>query len=159
MAGQVRKADFDLDATAFLAALKTATEALKIEARKEIDALAITVQNRAREYAPVKYGQLRNSIMADIPGKVGANGSYTVEVGTSVDYARPVEFGSRPHEIRAKNGGALSFDANFGEVGPFGAEMNIVVVKKVNHPGTDPQPFMRPALLEAIQEWSRKHPR
>lgn len=83
---------------------------------------------------PVKTGQLRESLGV----RVETN---RVIVGPSAKYAPYVEFGTKPHEIRAKNAGALAF-----KVGG-----NTVIVKKVNHPGTKARPFVRPAF-EAWRE-------
>lgn len=58
-------------------------------------------------------------------------------VGTNVEYAPYVEFGTRPHTITAKGKG-LSDGVNF-----FG--------KTVNHPGTKAQPFLLPALTGNIK--------
>jgi hypothetical protein len=57
-------------------------------------------------------------------------------VGTNVEYAPAVEFGSARHVIR---GDPLRFEVG-GEV---------VFAQSVDHPGTDPQPFLRPALEAA----------
>lgn len=61
------------------------------------------------------------------------------KVGTPVDYAPPVEFGSEPHVITADDG-YLRFEGQDGE---------IIYRKSVNHPGTEAQPHFRPALRDA----------
>ena len=62
-------------------------------------------------------------------------GNYKFSVGTNVSYAAVVEFGSQPHEITTDGADALHFTVNGTEV--FATE--------VEHPGTEPQPFLRPA--------------
>jgi hypothetical protein len=57
-----------------------------------------------------------------------------------------VEFPTAEHEIRAKNAPNLVFRARDG---------NLVVTPRVMHPGTDSQPFIRPAFFR-IQEFSDK---
>lgn len=57
-------------------------------------------------------------------------------------YARNVEEGTAPHEIRAVNAKALRF-----MVGG-----NPILRKKVNHPGTFPRPFMG-STLEEMAPW------
>ena len=52
--------------------------------------------------------------------------------GADVFYAHIIEFGSRPHLIKAKRGGALFIAGS--------------LIKEVMHPGTRPQPFVRPAF-------------
>ncbi len=49
-----------------------------------------------------------------------------------------LEYGVKPHVIKAKDGGALSFGGG--------------VFQSVNHPGIRPRPFMRPALDGMAQE-------
>jgi len=83
---------------------------------------------------PVKTGELRESLGVRVePNRV--------IVGPTAKHAPYVEFGTRAHEIRAKNKKALAF-----KVGG-----NMVVVQKVNHPGTKARPFVRPAF-EAWKE-------
>lgn len=57
------------------------------------------------------------------------------EVGSSADHARPVEFGSDPHTIEADQADSLHFEYEGEEV----------FVHSVEHPGTEAQPFLRPA--------------
>jgi HK97 gp10 family phage protein len=57
-------------------------------------------------------------------------------------YAADVEFGTKPHEIRAKDAKALRLQAGG----------NPIFRKKVNHPGTFPRPFMR-STLEEMRPW------
>jgi len=66
-----------------------------------------------------------------------------VDIGTSArtpdgaPYPLYVEFGTRPHVIRPKRpGGMLRWEDQTG----------VHYALKVHHPGTRPQPFMRPAL-------------
>lgn len=56
-------------------------------------------------------------------------------VGTPVEYAIDVEYGTDPHTIRADEAEALHFKVDGEEV----------FVQEVDHPGTTGQPFMRPA--------------
>jgi phage gpG-like protein len=57
-------------------------------------------------------------------------------VGTNVDYAAAVEFGTKAHVIKPRKKSYLSFKIN----GVW------VRAKQVNHPGTKAQPFMFPAF-------------
>lgn len=59
-------------------------------------------------------------------------------VGASADHANDVEFGTGPHTIEAKDAQALHFQWKGEEI----------FVKSVQHPGTEPQPFLRPAARE-----------
>lgn len=76
-------------------------------------------------------GHLRDSITATVGAD--AEGLYA-DVGTDVDYALPVELGTRPHVIRSH-----------GDY-PLRDEHGHVFGKEVHHPGTQAQPFLRPAI-------------
>ncbi|MFJ1539288.1 HK97 gp10 family phage protein [Micromonospora chalcea] len=100
-----------------------------------------TVERGAKRRCPVSEdgsngnppGHLRDSITASEVGRDAA-GLY-VDVGTDVDYALPVELGSRPHVIESGGDYPLR-NPKTGQV--FG--------RRVNHPGTKAQPYLRPAL-------------
>jgi len=59
-------------------------------------------------------------------------------VGTNTEYAPIVEYGSSPHTITPDDAEVLRFEID-GEV---------IFTDEVQHPGTDPQPFFRPAVNE-----------
>jgi len=73
---------------------------------------------------PKKTGNLQQSIVPYIvpAGNLGVGAI----IATPLNYADPVEFGSKPHDIVPKGKGALHFIFN-------GIPIN---VKKVHHPGT-----------------------
>jgi hypothetical protein len=65
----------------------------------------------------------------------------TAEVGPTALYSLYVEMGTKPHKIVPKSqGGVLVFTVGGKKV----------YARSVNHPGTKPQPFMRPALEQAL---------
>lgn len=84
-----------------------------------------------RATLPVSHGDLRKS--ARITTRAGrGQTSASVKVGNRIAYyAHMVEFGTRPHMIKAKPGSALN--------------INGTEVKWVRHPGAAPHPFARPA--------------
>ena len=91
------------------------------------------VRGQAVALAPVAEnfgGNLRGSI-TDTVTKDNAT------VGTNVEYAPYVEFGTRPHTITATGKGLTDGKTWFG--------------KTVNHPGTKAQPFLLPALTGNIR--------
>lgn len=92
----------------------------------------LTVERDAKKLAPVNKGtgggNLRQSIRSSSNGMSGS-----VEVGAS--YAVPVHEGTRPHVIMAKKARVLA-NRRTGQM--FG--------KRVNHPGTKAQPFLREAV-------------
>ncbi|MEU1309505.1 HK97 gp10 family phage protein [Streptomyces cinnamoneus] len=84
----------------------------------------------ARRLAPVDTSRLRDSLRAEVSGKVLRVGSL------DCNYALYVEMGTGPHVITPRNKKALYWP---GARHP---------VAKVNHPGTPAQPYLRPALLQ-----------
>lgn len=103
--------------------------------------IAMLAQNKLKESHHIVTSRLRNSIFVKTPNGE-QNKAYTdnkghsynwelseallsdlqVAVGTNVEYAESIEFGSRPHVIEVRNKKVLSNGTAF-----FG--------KKVNHPG------------------------
>lgn len=91
MAGQMRSTILDVDSADFLRGLQQAIDKMEIDGKKGLLRVGMRVQNAAREMCPVDTGRLRSSIQHK-PGQ-DRNGFY-VEVGTNVDYAAFVEFGT-----------------------------------------------------------------
>ncbi|RCG31984.1 HK97 gp10 family phage protein [Sphaerisporangium album] len=90
----------------------------------------------AQNLAPVDTGNLRASIGVDFD-----DDGLGFEAGPTAEYGDTVEYGGRPHVIRPREKKALSWpDAEHP-------------VKKVNHPGTAPQPYMRPGFDRATREF------
>lgn len=93
--------------------------------------------DEVKQRIPEASGALKKSARITTRAK-GREVSASVKVGNSVAwYAHLVEFGTRPHEIKA-TGGAM----RFGET----------VTRFVQHPGTRAQPFMRPTADEKMGE-------
>jgi len=90
------------------------------------------VESTASISAPADTGRLENSSFS----RREARDRWVV--GFSAEYAKPVEFGSEPHVITPDTAEALKFTVD-GET---------VYTSKVNHPGTHPQPYLRPAVRE-----------
>lgn len=88
--------------------------------------IANDIRNELVRTAPVDEGRLKNSIKVEF-----INNELTVYM---VDYALFVEFGTKPHIIRPVNKKSLKFKGRDG---------GDVFAKQVNHPGTQPQPFIR----------------
>ncbi|WP_256096566.1 HK97 gp10 family phage protein [Streptomyces sp. LUP30] len=108
---------------------------------RAVDRTRIDVQNEARRRAPVDTGRLRSSIVSRTEGG-GRNLGYVV--GSNVNYAAAVEYGTSPHVIKPKYKKALYWP---GAAHP---------VAQVNHPGTRAQPFLRPAI-EMTEIFWRAH--
>lgn len=109
------------------------------DGRAEIDAaiarilekVASAIEADAKAGCPRDTGKLANSVHHTVDGR-------TARIGTDVDYALSVEFGSKPHIIRPNGHPFLKFPGRDGED---------VFAREVHHPGTPEQPFMRPALF------------
>lgn len=79
-------------------------------------------------------GALRDSLRVGTP-RVTADGNVVSRLtagNKKAFYARWVEFGTKPHMIRARNGGALAIGGG--------------AYKSVQHPGARPYPFFRTAV-------------
>jgi hypothetical protein len=63
-----------------------------------------------------------------------------------VPYAGFVEFGTKPHEIRPKSAKVLRFSVG-GKT---------VYTKRVRHPGTKAQPFMKPAVDRVVGNFAEE---
>lgn len=124
----------DLNSTAIRELLNSPTG----PAAKELIHAAQVVTKGAKRRCPVspagsggnRSGHLRSSISWDLtPSPLQA------DVGSDVDYAIFVEYGTKPHVIRSKGPWPLR-NRRTGQVfGPV-----------VHHPGTRAQPFLRSAL-------------
>ena len=83
------------------------------------------VEEEAKKAAPVDSGYYRNNIGFDGKNSVIANAEYSADL----------EYGTKPHVIEPKTAKALHFTTDGQEV----------FTKRVNHPGTKPNPVMRNA--------------
>jgi hypothetical protein len=114
-----------------------------------------------------------------VPRKTGNLGR-TIRLGTvseesvqilaggqlGVGYARVVEYGSKPHDIYPRRKKALFFTTKGSSARLTGSVRSkyrnataeqrraggVVFSKHVRHPGTKPNPFLRPAAERAVQE-------
>lgn len=105
---------------------------------------ALLIEGRAREHAPVDTGRLRGSI-------VSAFEPDTATIAPSVSYGVYVEFGARPHwpPMAALQPWARRHGFPPGSPGAF------LVARAIARHGTRPQPYMRPATEESIDEIER----
>lgn len=100
---------------------------------KAIFDIARRLQNELILTAPVDTGRLRNSIKV-IPQGKGL-------LIWMVNYGKFVEFGTPPHVIAPTEKKALKFRSEGTEI----------IVKKVQHPGTRPNPFIRTAITTKLR--------
>ena len=98
--------------------------------RNAVGPLADAIADDAGDGAAIDTGALSESYGTEKP-RQGVR-----LVGSSLDYADHVEFGTDPHEIRPRTKRALWWP---------GADHPVA---KVNHPGTVAQPTLRPAAYK-----------
>ena len=112
--------------------------------KKILPDVARQMQNELTLICPVDTGRLKNSIKVQVYEK-GI-------VITMVDYGKFVEFGSPPHIITPKNKKALKFEVGKKErLSGNKKGKTIVFAKKVKHPGTRPNPFIRNTIQNKLQ--------
>ena len=126
--------------------LKWDGDVVKLRGKKVINKSSfetgLIVEGQAKLLCPVAGGRLAASITTQsLTQSSGAGISKPTKlgethVGTNVEYAPHVEFGTVAHKISVKSKKALS-------------DGKSVFGKTVNHPGTQEQPFLRPALALA----------
>lgn len=125
-----------------------------------LDETALKADAQAKELCPVDTGRLRASIRPEKADK------FTRDVVTAAEYAADVEFGTAPHVITPKSAKILAWkspvaqnvktaqplykSAKTGKLIKTKKLAAYTFAKRVSHPGTKAQPFMRPAF-EAVR--------
>ncbi|WP_334111256.1 HK97-gp10 family putative phage morphogenesis protein [Thermodesulfitimonas autotrophica] len=107
-------------------------------AEKALVRAGLLVERDAKKLCPVDTGRLRTSISHRLTGAGTKNPA--VEVGTNVEYAPYVEFGTRPHYPPPR---ALRRWAQLHGMKP-GAEF--AIARKIAARGTPAKPFLFPAF-------------
>jgi len=100
---------------------------------RAMPSIARRLQNELMIVVPVLTGRLKNSI------KVTATDE-GLTIGM-VEYGKWIEFGVPPHIITPKSKKALKFKIN----------KKIVFAKKVRHPGSRPNPFIRNTIMTKLK--------
>ena len=77
----------EIDSKAFLASLDKYQEDVLEGLQKNIEDAALLLERNAKQNCPVDTGKLRASITTEV-------GKFEAEVGTNVEYAQCVEFGT-----------------------------------------------------------------
>lgn len=96
--------------------------------------IARRMQNELVLKSPVDTGRLRNSIKV-----ISTEDGLLISM---VDYGKYVEFGTPPHIITPKEKKALKFKIGTNEI----------FAKKVKHPGTRPNPFIRTTIQTKLKQ-------
>lgn len=132
MSDQIIKGGKELDA--FLKALPARVEQnlLRSALRAGANELKKEIKQNLQSNGSVDDGDLLKSVRVSARAKRGVV-TASVKAGNKVAwYWRFVEFGTKPHKIEAKKGGALNIGGSFP--------------RSVMHPGARPKAFMRPAF-------------
>ena len=129
----------DAELQQFLGKLNKASEEVKKKAAFELTATALDIDRNAKEFCPVKFGPLK----ASIRNRKLTQDELNHIIYTDKKYAPFVEKGTHAHKIVPKNAPRLAF-----MVGG-----KLVFAKEVMHPGTRPQPFLRPAYLLGVNRF------
>lgn len=94
-----------------------------VEVGRAMQEAVLIAEPEIAQRTPVDTGRLRGSVASDVQKR----GDWEGRVFTQqVPYAVPVEEGTQPHEIHARNGKALRFRAGG----------RVLFRRKVQHPGT-----------------------
>lgn len=94
--------------------------------------------------APVQDGKLRQGIKQDIQ-----KAQFTGIVESTAPYSEAVEKGTKPHHIEIKRKKVLAGSARLATIGVPTKGGWAIYGKRVQHPGTRPQPFLFPAWTVA----------
>ena len=126
------------DLNKFSVILRELPDEIKNDVRKDVKNSAFNIERNAKSSVNVKTGHLRRSISTKM-------GDMEATIHTSnLKYAPMVEFGTRPHIIRAKNKKALYWK---GASHP---------VKQVSHPGSKAKPYLIPAFEKEKDQFLEK---
>lgn len=103
--------------------------------KRALEDIGLTAERYAKELAPVDTGRLRNSISHQVEG------NDTVAIGTNVEYAPYLEFGTGKF---AENGGRATPWRYQDDKGNWHTTS-----------GQKPQPFLRPAIDNHLDEYKK----
>lgn len=131
----------EIDSSEVKAAMAAGATELVKDMRQAAAHASQVATRQMKAVVPVKSGDLQKSIEPRLRSThTGAAG----EINVGEDYASYVKDGTKPHMIVAKNlgvGGTLRF-----EIGG-----RTIFRRSVNHPGTKPNDFVTPGVVEGQQ--------
>lgn len=108
-------------------------------ARDVLDGAADDMVPRIKPYAPVKTGELRESIHRDRSPRGSTATSYTARIVATAPQGRYTDEGTKPHVIVPRRaGGLLVF--HWPKAG------GTVFLRRVNHPGNKARPWWKRSL-------------
>jgi hypothetical protein len=116
----------------------------------ELGLLAVAEAKTIYTRQSKKTGNLGRTIRL---GTVTADSANIIAGGIGgIGYARYVEFGTAPHQIRPRNKKALRWSRNQNRLtgSPRSGATDLVFATVVNHPGTRAKPYLRSGAEEAL---------
>lgn len=114
--------------------------ALEQHLKEAMETAILLVEGTAKRLVPVDTGRLRSSIATEVQ-QIASN-VLRAHIGTNVEYAEAIEFGTDPHTITADSAEALHWTEGGEDV----------FAQSVEHPGTDPQSFIGDAIETHIDD-------
>lgn len=145
--------DFKQDAEQVANKLRKLGSIAPQKAKSGLAAAASAICSQAKALAPRRTGHLKHSISQSVYPIVGG---MKAVIGTNVHYARYVEEGTKPHPIVPKRaGGVLRWVVGNrlvynkkGRINKKASKQSFLYAfaRKVNHPGTKPQPYLSRAF-------------
>ena len=126
------------DLNKFLQQLPAKVEQSVLRGALRAGANVVMAEAKANDWFPVDSGQLRDGLKVSTSSRRGRVTAKVKATGKHAFIAPWLEYGTAAHKITAKKGKGLFFGGLF--------------VKGVQHPGSRPKPFMRPALDGRAQD-------
>lgn len=126
---------------AVISTLKYFTTATQSDVIKIINKSLATIKKSAKAAAPSRGVRRTGKRKVDLKSRIGMSkarldkGKYGGKVVSRAPHSHLVEFGTKPHIIRAKNKKVMVINGDF-------------VGGEVHHPGAKAHPFMRPAYYK-----------
>lgn len=116
------------------------------------DAVTTGVQNGLRDAAQAGFAASQAAVPVDsgalkASGELVERGDGAVTFRYTADYAAAVEGGTEPHPIEPDDADVLAFEVEDGTT---------VFTTHVDHPGTEPQPFVQPGFEAMARELRRR---
>ena len=154
---------------------KEINEKAQTEVKAEFAASAIKIQNNAKRFAPVNFGNLRNSISIKEEGQTN---DFKYIISANVKYAPYVEFGTGPmaqrnipseyrdyaNQFKGKGGGTFKefMDALIlwvrrkGIGGKNEKSVAFLIARSILKNGLRPQPFMIPSFEQEVPKLKKR---
>ena len=134
------------DLTKLVQNLQAAPKQVEKLAAQLVDDTASKIAQIAKTKAPIRTGELRDSITVDKQGPLTSVIGPKVEYGVFQEFgtASRGEFGGQPYDIFPKKAKLLAFKING----------KMVYTKKVKHPGVRPKYYMRGAFETVLKPFA-----